>query len=121
MKSWPFICILILCCAYVAFLYAKKTKRTVHYVFIVRNQQHMIEGHIRSALLRHHWRPVKLYMTVIDVGSADMTLKVAETLTRHYPLQIVSVDNQEEVAQFVRTITDKQSALNDLILIRAEC
>ncbi len=114
-----FVSLLILCCVTVAFLYVSRSKRAVHYVFIVRNQQNMIEGYIRNALLKNYWRSVIVYVTVIDVHSTDLTLKVAHSLTHRYPLQILDAPSQEAATKFVQRIIEERKKITEIIIVRA--
>ncbi|TVY09328.1 hypothetical protein [Paenibacillus cremeus] len=70
-------------------------ERTVHYVLHTQNNQHQVEWYIRSL---HFFSWVKgrtIRITLMDEGSTDETLAIAERLSLEYHLEIVTEPEQQ--------------------------
>lgn len=91
----------------------KNENKSVKFILLVKNQEDSIEGIIRGLFFQNLFRDIITLdrFTVVDMGSADDTLKILEKLKRDYQyLNVVNFDKKDEIFNYFEE--DNLSSLN---------
>jgi hypothetical protein len=81
-----------------------RPRKKIHFIFLVKNRQHQIEWHLRKVILQTSWQSVQLYITVIDGGSTDSTVKIIHSIAQTYPLQLYKASDIYDQVQLLTHI-----------------